>query len=74
MTVTSRRLGGLLAVSAVLLMLSGAGCARQGGSPGLELQQEDYARARSHFKTSKGPPCWRRPAPGKSLVPPARSS
>jgi dienelactone hydrolase len=33
------------------LLLLAAGCSRQGPSPGLELQHEDYARARSGFKT-----------------------
>jgi dienelactone hydrolase len=51
------------------LSLLAAGCSRQGASPGLELQHEDYGRARSGFKTKlvrRGPA----PQRGEVLHPP----
>lgn len=44
---------------ALIGVLLSAGCQRQGVSPGLELQSEDYSKARSHFQTHllrQGPP------------------
>jgi dipeptidyl aminopeptidase/acylaminoacyl peptidase len=45
-----RGITALFPLGAGLLLLA-AGCGRQGPSPGLELQHEDYAKARSSFKT-----------------------
>src|SRR5262245_28527600 len=60
----------LLRVGFALALLAGTGCQRQNVSAGLELQTEDYAKARSHFQTHllrRGPS----PQPWTPSPPPA---
>lgn len=47
--IRDRNRAGIFLIAAALL--TSAGCGNRGASPGLELQSEDYSKARGHFQT-----------------------